>query len=106
MWINWRETKLQVRFKVAFGPNAGANAAACNRKTMPPNVMMQACPVAQLFEGVRLVQNGQTIENQTSYGTCAMANLYTKHAPEGVLSAVTVVVPGASVCVGVGTIPA
>ena len=33
-------------------------------KTMPPNVMMQACPVAQLFEGVRLVQNGQTIENK------------------------------------------
>jgi hypothetical protein len=82
-WINWRETKLQVRFKVAFGPASGANAAACTRKTMPPTVMMQACPVAQLFEGVRLVQNGQTIENQTSYGTCAMANLYTKHAPDG-----------------------
>jgi hypothetical protein len=44
---------------------------------------MQACPNSQLFEVVWLVQNGQTIENQTSYPTCTMANLYTKYEMTG-----------------------
>eukprot|EP01046_Picozoa_sp_COSAG06_P081260 COSAG06_NODE_28437_length_574_cov_0.976842_1_plen_176_part_10 len=44
---------------------------------------MQACANSQLFEAVRLVQNGQTIENQSAYPTCAAANLYTKYSSEG-----------------------
>ena len=83
-WLNWRETKLMVRYRVAFGPRTGnANGPACTRSNLPPNVIMQACPNSQLFEAVRLVQNGQTVENQTSYPTCAMANLYTKYDMTG-----------------------
>eukprot|EP01044_Picomonas_judraskeda_P007633 COSAG03_NODE_831_length_5685_cov_144.824740_2_plen_191_part_00 len=67
-----------------FGPRTGnANGPACTRSNLPPNVIMQACPNSQLFEAVRLVQNGQTVENQTSYPTCAMANLYTKYDMTG-----------------------
>jgi len=86
-WLNWRETKLMVRYKVAFGnetaDGAAGNNPPCDRTQLPPNVYMQACANSQLFEAVRLVQNGQTIENQTSYPTCAAANLYTKYSSEG-----------------------
>ena len=86
-WLNWRETKLMVRYKVAFGnetaDGAAGNNPPCDRTQLPPNVYMQACPNSQLFEAVRLVQNGQTIENQSAYPTCAAANLYTKYSSEG-----------------------
>jgi hypothetical protein len=96
-WINWRESKLLVRYKVAFGPdpiitdatalsqtNGTARAVdnlgpACNRRTMPQNVRMTACPNSCLFrDGVRVVQNGVTVYNQPHYYEEAMANLYTK----------------------------
>jgi hypothetical protein len=96
-WINWRESKLLVRYKVAFGPdpiitdntalsqtNGTARAAtnlgpACTRRTMPQNVRMTACPNSCLFrDGVRVVQNGVTVYNQPHYYEEAMANLYTK----------------------------
>ena len=68
-WLNWRETKLMVRYKVAFGKptadGAAGNNPPCDRSQLPPNVYMQACANSQLFEAVRLVQNGQTIENPT-----------------------------------------
>ena len=86
-WLNWRETKLMVRYKVAFGnetaDGAAGNNPPCDRTQLPPNVYMQACANSQLFEAVRLVQNGQTIENQSAYPTCAAANLYTKYSSEG-----------------------
>ena len=86
-WLNWRETKLMVRYKVAFGKatadGAAGNNPPCDRSELPPNVYMQACANSQLFEAVRLVQNGQTIENQSAYPTCAAANLYTKYSSEG-----------------------
>ena len=64
----------------AHGPLQGVGTnPPCDRSEIPPNVYMQACANSQLFEAVRLVQNGQTIENQTSYPTCAAANLYTKY---------------------------
>eukprot|EP01046_Picozoa_sp_COSAG06_P015448 COSAG06_NODE_991_length_11174_cov_3.912686_6_plen_486_part_00 len=76
-----------VRYKVAFGKTTAAGAAGanppCDRTELPPNVYMQACPNSQLFEACRLVQNGQTVENQSAYPTCAMANLYTKYSHEG-----------------------
>jgi len=76
-----------VRYKVAFGnetaDGAAGNNPPCDRTQLPPNVYMQACANSQLFEAVRLVQNGQTIENQSAYPTCAAANLYTKYSSEG-----------------------
>ena len=96
-WINWRESKLLVRYKVAFGPdpivnddtaqsqtNGTVRAAtdlgpACTRRTMPQNVRMTACPNSCLFrDGVRVVQNGVTVYNQPHYYEEAMSNLYTK----------------------------
>jgi len=94
-WINWRESKLMVRYKVAFGPDPivtdptalsqtngtpnTTNGAACTRRTMPQNVRMTACPNSCLFrDGVRIVQNGVTVSNQPHYYEEAMASLYTK----------------------------